>query len=206
MTARTAAILLLAQLAASQAAETDSRRLLQAAMADEKAGRTDAAVARYQAIVRNTSDAGIVGQARLELVRIYERRGDWWEAAGQLENLRKLAPGDAEYCYQLGIVYRNLSKSAFEHMRSVAPRSARVEQLLGEQYAAAGDSEKAAAAYQRAIAADPKLEGSHLALAVIYFRDRKRDQALAEIDKELEIAPQSALARQLRQAITDARP
>ncbi len=185
----------------SQAAAPDPAAQLQSAMAAEKAGRTDAAVRQFRAILRVSPSREIEGQARLELVRIYERRAQWWDAAEQLEALRKLAPKDAEYAYQLGITYRSLSKQAFETMRASAPDSARLQQLMGEQFAIAGDSAKATAAYERAIAADPKLSGSHLALAMLHLRAGKLDLARAEIDKELAIAPESAIARQMRDSI-----
>jgi len=78
--------------------------------------------------------------------------------------------------------------------------------MLGEQYGVAGEREESVRAFRQAIAADPKLAGSHLALAVIYAQLGKRTEALAEIDQELAIAPQSAAARQVRQAIRGATP
>ena len=86
-------------------------------------------------------------------------------------------------------------------MRTLGPQSARFQQMLGEQFSVGGDSAKAVNAFSRAIQADPKLAGSHLALSILYLREGKRDQALAEIDKELEIAPESAVAKRVRQAI-----
>jgi len=193
--------MLAACVAFGQSGGSNPRAALQSAVAAERAGKTDIAIHQFQAILRSAAPPEIAGQARLELVRIHGRRAEWFEAAEQLQELRKLAPNDAEYAYELGVVYRNLSKAAFEHMQSTAPQSARVQQMFGEQYAVAGDTGKAIAAYERAAAADPKLAGSHLALAVIYLRARKGDQALAEIDKELAIAPESAVARQVRLAI-----
>jgi tetratricopeptide (TPR) repeat protein len=139
--------------------------------------------------------------ARLKLLRGYERRGEWFLAAEQLEALRKLSPKNPEYAYQLGVVYRSMSKWAFETMREQAPHSARVQQIMGEQYSIAGDSAKAIAAFEQAIAADPKLPGSHLALGVLYMRMNKKDDALAEIDNELVIAPDNAMAKQMKQAL-----
>lgn len=78
--------------------------------------------------------------------------------------------------------------------------------MLGEQLSAAGDTEKAIAAFRRAVSADPKLSGPHLALSVVYLRMNKRDEALAEIDQELAIAPESAVAKQVRQAINGVKP
>ena len=45
---------------------------------------------------------------------------------------------------------------------------------------------------------DPKLAGSHLALAVLYMQTGNRTQALAELDLELAIAPQSSPAKALK--------
>jgi tetratricopeptide (TPR) repeat protein len=180
---------------------SDPNARLESAISLEKAGQTQAAVRQFRELLRAAPPPKVAGQARLELVRIHGRRGEWWEAAEQLQELRKLAPGDVEYAYQLGVVYRNLSKSAFEHMRTMGPLSARFQQLLGEQYSVGGDSAKAVYAFSQAIQADPKLGGSHLALSMVYLREGKRDQALAEIDKELEIAPESAVAKRVREAI-----
>jgi tetratricopeptide (TPR) repeat protein len=188
--------------AQSPAADPNAR--LQSAISLEKAGRTQAAVRQFRELLRTAPPPTVAGQARLELVRIHGRRGEWWEAAEQLQELRKLAPDDAEYAYQLGVVYRSISKSAFEHMRTVGPQSARFQQMLGEQYSIGGDSAKAVYALTQAIQADPKLEGSHLALSIVYLREGKREQALAEIDKELEIAPESAAAKRVREAIAPA--
>ena len=192
---------LVAALAFAQPPKADPNTRLQAAIALEKAGQTLAAVRQFRDLLGTTPPPLIAGQARLELVRIHGRRAEWWEAAEQLQELRKLSPGDAEYAYQLGVVYRNLSKSAFERMRTLGLRSARFQQMLGEQFSLGGDSARAVNAFSRAIQADPKLGGSHLALSILYLREGKRDQAIAEIDKELEIAPDSAIAKRVRQAI-----
>jgi tetratricopeptide (TPR) repeat protein len=185
----------------AQPPTADANARLQAAISFEKAGQTQAAVRQFRELLRTAPPPAVAGQARLELVRIHGRRGEWWEAAEQLQELRRLAPGDAEYAYQLGVVYRNISKSACEQMRTLGPQSARFQQLLGEQYSVAGDSAKAVYAFSQAIQADPKLGGSHLALSILYLREGKRNQALAEIDKELEIAPESAVAKRVREAI-----
>jgi len=184
----------------------DARALLGSAISAEKAGNARAAVRQFEKLLHANPPADVAGQARLELLRIHQRREDWWAAAEQLRELRKLAPDDSEYAYELGAVYQNLSKWAFERLQSLAPNGARTQQMLGEQYGIAGEREKAIRAFRQAIAADPKLAGSHLALAVIYAQLGKRTEALAEIDQELAISPQSAAARQIRQGITGPTP
>lgn len=202
MTGRAATIGLWAwSLAWAQPVVRDPGARLQQALSAEKAGRTDAAVRQFRAVIADAPPPEIEGQARLELTRIHETRGEWWEAVEQLRRLRQLAPNEPEYAYQLGVAYRSLSKWAFERVRTLAPESARMQQMLGEQHSIAGDPVKAIAAFERAAAADPKLPGSHLAMAVLYLRQNQRDQARAEIDKEIEIAPDSAVAKQVREMI-----
>lgn len=183
----------------------DPKALLERGIALEKSGQTGAAIRQFQTVIQGAPPPAIAGQARLELVRIYEVRGDWSAAAQQLEALRKLAPEDPEYAYQLGIAYRNLSRWAMVRMKTVAPAAARVKQIEAEQYAITGDAVRAARSYAEAIAADPNLPGSHLGLAMLYARGGKRAEALAEIDKELAIAPESAVAKQIRQSLGGAR-
>src|SRR5258708_1406668 len=90
---------------------------------------------------------------RRRLLRIYQMHAQWIPAAAQLEQLRKLVPNDLEYAYQLGSVYQRISKATFQRMRALAPQSARVQQVFGEQYSVTGDNSKAIRAYQAAIAA-----------------------------------------------------
>lgn len=181
----------------AQSPANDLRAMLDSARAAQRAGNVQEARRKLEQILKGDAPADVAGQARLDLLRIHQRNGDWWEAAGQLRELRKLAPQEPEYAYQLGVAYQNLSRAAFDRMQAVAPKSARMQQLLGEQYTIAGEREKAITAFQQAIEADPKLAGSHLALAMIYAQGGKRAEALAEIDQELAIAPESAVAKQL---------
>ena len=206
MTKWIALALLLPTVVLAQAPAPSPRAQLEAAMAAGQAGKVDAAVKQFDALLRAKPPLDIAGQAHLELARIYDSRGDWWNALTHWEALRKLAPDEPEYAYQLGLVYQNLSKWAFERMHSVAPQSARVQQMVGEQLAVMGRQEKAIAAFRRAIEIDPKLQGSHLALAMIYLQGGNRDEAIAQIDRELEIAPDSAAAKQLRQAAGGSKP
>ena len=199
-------VLLAAARLAGQAPAAAPGERLAAAIATEKAGKTGLAIQQFDAILKTNPPLEIAGQAHLELARIYQSRGDWWEATSQWEALRKLAPSEPEYAYQLGLAYQHLSKWAFERMYAKAPNSARAQMKLGEELAAMGRQEKAIEAFENAIAADPKLQGPHLALAVIHLQAGKKDEALAEIDRELEIAPESVAAKQLRQAVAGSTP
>jgi tetratricopeptide (TPR) repeat protein len=189
---------------AAQAPSSEARALLRAAIADEKAGDGPAAEHKLQQILSGGPPVELEGQVHLELLRIYENSGEWWKALDQLSAVRKLNPTEPEYAYQSGVIYRNLSQWAFERMKAMAPQSARFQQALGEQYSVTGDWAEAIAAYRRALVADPHLAGSHLALAIICLRTGKPSEALTELDAELVLAPQSAMAQRLRQSLVNA--
>ena len=179
----------------------DPRSLLKSAILEEKAGDPAAAVEKLQQVIAAHPEITVEGQAHLELLRIFERNGERWNALDQLNALRKLNPSEPEYAYRSGVAYRNLSRWAFERMKALAPQSARFQQALGEQYSVTGDWADAIHAYRQALQSDPKLAGSHLALALISLRTGKPSKALAELDAELAIAPESAVARNLKQSI-----
>ena len=117
-----AILLLQAAALVGQAPQVNPRAQLEAGMAAAQAGKIDTAVKQFEAILRGNPPLEVAGQAHLELARIYQLRGDWWQAATQWEALRKLAPNEPEYAYQLGLAYRYLSKWAFERMNALAPR------------------------------------------------------------------------------------
>ena len=181
--------------AQSQSSQVD------AALATAKSGRTQVAIVQLQTIARDSTDKNVALRARAELARLYQRQGDWWSAIDQLQVLRQSVPDDAEYLYQLGTVYNALSRAAFDRMQTHAPASARTQQLVAEQFAVIGENDRAIKALQDAIKSAPRLEGSHLALAMLYLRMGRRQDALPEVDRELAIAPQSAAALALKQSL-----
>ena len=88
----------------------------------------------------------------------------------------------------------------------VAPDSARVYQMLGENRVEQGLKGEAVRAYLKAAAADPRLPGIHLALAQIYVQEGRPDEARAEIERELAIVPENAMALAFKRKLDSARP
>ena len=60
-------------------------------------------------------------------------------------------------------------------------------------------------AYRQAAERGPTLAGLHLAIARIHLEQGRLNEASAEIERELAIAPESAAARQVKAAIDAAR-
>jgi len=144
--------------------------------------------------------------ARLELARAYARAGNLTGAVEQFRQLRQQAPGDPEYAYQLGRAHMKLSAWCIAEINRVAPGSARVEQILAENRAAQGRTGEAIRAYLKAAAADPRLAGIHLALAQIYVQEGKPEEARAEIERELAIVPENAMALAFKRKLDSTRP
>jgi tetratricopeptide (TPR) repeat protein len=144
--------------------------------------------------------------ARRELARAYTRAGNLSGAVEQFRQLRQQAQRDPEYAYQLGRAYMQLSAWCIGEITRVAPDSARVYQMLAENRVAQGRTGEAVRAYLKAAAADPRLPGIHLALAQIYVQEGKPDEARAEIERELAIVPENAMALAFKRKLDSARP
>jgi len=133
-------------------------------------------------------------QSRLQLAKAYEATEDWMAAVQQLQKLVELAPQDAEYSYQLGTAWGKLSAWSYKQISTINAHSARLPQALGLEYATQEKYNLALAAYQRAARTDPKLPELHLAMALILLEQKKFDDALGEIDLELNLVPESGIA------------
>lgn len=133
-------------------------------------------------------------QALLQLAQAYEASEDWIDAVQQLQKLVEMAPQEPEYSYQLGRAWTKLSGWSYLQISRVNPRSARLQQALGQEYAVQGKYDLALTAFQRAAQLDAKLPEIHLAIAVLCLELKKLDEAQAAIELELTLVPESKAA------------
>ena len=139
--------------------------------------------------------------AHLQLAKAYEDSARWVLAVQEWEKAAELAPQEAEYSYHLGRAWLKLSGWSYSEIVRINPHSARLHQALGQDYAIQEKYDLALAAYKRAAAADPKLPEIHLGIALICLQLKKFDEALAEVNQELKLVPESKSAAQLKQQI-----
>jgi len=144
-------------------------------------------------------------QSHLQLARAYEASEDWLSAVEQLQRVVELAPREPEYSYRLALAWTKLSGWSYQQIQQVNPKSARLQQALGQEYAIQEKYDLALNAYHRAAALDPKLPEVHLALAVILLEMKKFDEALSEITLEQQLVPQSKSAAEIRAKIETAK-
>ena len=139
-------------------------------------------------------------QAHLQLAKAYETTENWIAAVGELEKLNALAP-EPEYAYQLGLAWTKLSGWSYQQIKEINPESARLQQALGQEYAIQEKYDLALDAYRRAAKADPRLPEVHLGAAVILLQMKRFDEALAEIDLEQSLLPESKAAAEMKTKI-----
>jgi tetratricopeptide (TPR) repeat protein len=144
-------------------------------------------------------------QAHLQLARADEASQDWLPAAEQLQRVVELAPQEPEYSYQLARVWTKLSGWSYQQIQQVDPKSVRLQQALGQEYAIQEKYDLALKAYRKAAALDPQLPEIHQAMAEILLQLKKFDEALGEIALEQHLVPQSKSAADLRAKIEAAK-
>ncbi len=144
-------------------------------------------------------------QAHLQLARAHEASEDWLTALEELQKLVELAPREPEYSYQLARAWTKLSGWSYQQIERVNPKSARLQQGLGQEYAIQEKYDLALDAYKRAAALDPKLPEVHLGMAVILLEMKNFDEALGEIALERKLVPESRAAAEIRTKIEAAK-
>ena len=143
--------------------------------------------------------------ARLELAKAFEASGNWLDGVEQLQKLVQLSPDNPEYSYQLGKALSSLSGWALLEISRQNPDSARLHQALGQDYVIQEKYEEALKAYQDAAHSDPRLPEIHLGMAIILLELKKLNEALAEINLELKLVPDSKAAAEVKTKIQTAR-
>ena len=144
-------------------------------------------------------------RARLQLAKACEASDNWIAAAQQLQKLVEMAPQEPEYSYQLGRAWTKLSGWSYLQISRVNPRSPRLQQALGQEYAVQGKYDLALTAFQKAAQLDPKLPEIHLAIALLCLELKKLDEAQAAIELELRLVPESKAALDAKTKIEAAR-
>ena len=104
-------------------------------------------------------------QAGLELVEIYYAAGQLDKAAGIAGVLRQIAPADTDILYTAYRIYADLAGESMLSMAMLAPKSARMHQIMGQEMARQGNTEGAIAHYREAVKMDPRTPGIHFELA-----------------------------------------
>jgi len=128
-------------------------------------------------------------QVGMELAGIYDQQGDLDRTASVMRSLVDLAPDNVEILYMAQRVYSDLADETMNKLAILAPRSARMQQVIAERLINEGDLKDATEHYRKALEIDPRLPGVHYELAEAILESAPNDpQTQAEAEKELETA------------------
>lgn len=114
------------------------------------------------------------------------------EAVDRLEAALEKRPDDPDLLYYLGQAHGKLARQALERLRAAGPETARVQLVLGETAAAAGNREAAEKHLRAALARRPELRGAHYELGELHLAAGDYQKAEVEFRAESVLAPGSA--------------
>jgi len=141
-----------------------------------------------------------------DLAMMYSASGQTQLAIAKLRDAIKLAPNHAEYHYELGLALSETGDmpaviQALQEATRLDPGLSRAWYNLGLAKNGQGDIPGALDALQRGELANPRDPGIPYARATILARLNRRQEAIAALDRALNIAPGYGEALQLRAAL-----
>src|SRR5215472_10578476 len=101
----------------------------------------------------------------MELIEIYYGSSQLEKAATAVNVLRQVAPENTDVLYTSFRIYSDLAGESMLTMAMVAPKSARMHQMMAQEMAREGNTDGAIAHYREAVKLDPHVPGLHFELA-----------------------------------------
>jgi tetratricopeptide (TPR) repeat protein len=141
-----------------------------------------------------------------DLAMMYSTTGQTQLAIAKLRDAIKLAPNHAQYHYELGLALSETGDipaviQALQEATRLDPGLSRAWYNLGLAKNGQGDIPGALEALQRGELANPRDPGIPYARATILARQNRRQEAIAALDRALNITPGYGEAMQLRAAL-----
>jgi tetratricopeptide (TPR) repeat protein len=156
-------------------------------MCEKRMGQTASAQADLEKSFPELKDPKLRIQAGMELIEIYYGAGNLDRAASIVSALRQLDPTDTSILYTAHRIYSDLAGESMLSIAMLAPKSARMRQVMAHEMARQGNIEGAIANYREALKLDPRLPGLHFELAeALSSSPSASDQA--EVEREYKAA------------------
>jgi tetratricopeptide (TPR) repeat protein len=128
-------------------------------------------------------------QVGLELAGLYDQQGDPGATASVMHSLVDLDPDNVDVLFMAQRVYSELADDTLNKLAVLAPRSARMQQVIAQHLVNDGDLKGAIDHYRKALQIDPRLSGAHFELSEALLQSDPADAAAAaEAEKELAAA------------------
>lgn len=134
-------------------------------MCEKRTGEITRARADLEQAFPQLQEEKLRVQTGLELIEIYYASNDVDKAAGVVSVLRELRPTDPEILYTAHQIYASLADETMLSVALIAPKSARMHQLMAHEMVRQGNTEGAISHLREAIKIDPRLPGIYFELA-----------------------------------------
>ena len=134
-------------------------------LSEKRLGQTAGAQADLEQSFPQLQEEKLRIQTGMELIEIYYASGHLDKAAGIAGILRQIAPTDTDILYTAYRIYSDLAGESMLTMAMLAPKSARMHQIMAQEMARQGNTDGAIAHYREAIKMDPRLPGLRFELA-----------------------------------------
>ncbi len=156
-------------------------------MSEKRIGQTAAAQSDLERSFPQLQEEKLRIQAGMELIEIHYAAGNLDKAANVVGVLRQLAPADTDILYTAHRIYSDLAGETTLAMAMLAPKSARMHQVMAQEMARQGNTEGAIAQYREAIKLDPHTPGLKFELAeALSLSPSPADQE--QVEKEYQAA------------------
>jgi tetratricopeptide (TPR) repeat protein len=155
-------------------------------MSEKRLGQVAAAESELSKAFPQLQEEKLRLQAGMELIEIYYATGDLDKAAGIVAVLKQIAPENTDVLYTAHRIYSDLAGESMLSVAMVAPKSARMHQMMAQEMARQGNTEGAIAHYREAVKMDPHLPGLHFELAEALSLSTSADRD--QVEKEYQAA------------------
>ncbi len=180
---------------ATGTAAVDATKLaadINAAIALTRDGKTDAAIASYEAILATAPGVPLV---HYNLGAAYKKKGDLAKAEASMRKAVELDPGFVDGYVGLATLLAESGKpdQAIEAVRQGAtanPKSGRLQYALGVLAEGKGDSATAREAFLKAEELDPQNVETQYHLATVALNMNDRAEAIARLERFVATAPE----------------
>jgi tetratricopeptide (TPR) repeat protein len=134
-------------------------------LSEKRIGQAASAQADLEQAFPQLQDEKLRIQTGMELIEIYYAAGQLDKAAGIVGILRQLAPADTDILYTAYRIHTDLAGESMLGISMLAPKSARMHQVMAQELARQGNIDAAVAHYREAVKMDPRLPGLRFELA-----------------------------------------
>ena len=167
-------------------------------LAERRLGQSESARNDLEQAFPKLEEEKLRVQAGLELTEIYYAGNQLDKAASLIAVLRAIRPADPDVLYTAHRIYADLADETMLSVAMAAPGSARMRQLMGNEWSRRGNGAAAIEQYREALKIDAHLPGAHFQLAeTLKASPSAEDQAAAEAEYERGLAENPSDVRSL---------